>query len=182
MMRRLSRLRLAAAGVAALLLGGCTEEVTYSYFEVNVAVDRASVDMETLAKVAYCAMYVKDPAGSTIAMSNLPCQRGTVAFEYGKVGWSTKRTSGQVVFSVLMQDFNFITLAQGESGAITVVPNQTTPAALLVKSVAPAQPDGGVRDAGRDDAATDAATDGGIRDATAADGPAVDAGADASAD
>lgn len=158
-----------AIAAAALALVGCTEDVTYSYFEVDVSVD-ASIDDDTLKQVEYCGFKVKDTAGAVVGQTNLRCGRNSVPRQLGRVGWSTRRTTGQVVFSVEMQDFNHMALGRGDSAAVAVVPNKVTPAAVVVKAVAPVQTDGGVPDGGRKDAGTGDAATGDARADGSADG------------
>jgi hypothetical protein len=171
MRARLGFPRAAVFALAALAVGACTNDVTYSYFEVGVSIDRASVDDDTRKQITYCAFLVKGPSP---AQTNLPCARGEVGYDLGKVGWSTKLTTGQVYFVVEMLDFNHVVLARGQSAIATVAPNQVTAASVVAYAVTPTPADGGASDAGAKDAAAS--------DAGHADGGPADGAADATTD
>jgi hypothetical protein len=182
-------LALAVAGGA-----GCEKSVTYSYFNILVAVDRTSVDNELLDLINACAAFAETPARQDSAP--LPCPRNMIPNELGVFQYTTSLTRGEIKFSAIMNGYWGVTVAQGELEPLGIAPGMTIERTLVVKAIpgVPRMPPGPITpvgDGGADAAITgnDAgpvdARDGGTD--TAADGADAatgggDAGADAAPD
>jgi hypothetical protein len=130
--------RAIAASLGALLLGatalagaaGCGESVTFAYFEVDVTVDQTA-DREFLGRITSCGVEVDGPHKHS---GDLRCQRGAIQdHKLGKFEYSTSASSGTVTFTVVLKDLNGKDLARGQSDPVTIVPNKTTQAQVLVK-------------------------------------------------
>ncbi len=120
---------LLAAG--ALGLGGCGEDVTYSYYRVAVTFDKETIPLELMNLINACGVVV---SGNRSDTGDLPCPRGSTRYELGTFEYSGAISSGAVNFTVLANDINLVPLARGESGNLQAMPNGTTTGSILVKA------------------------------------------------
>jgi hypothetical protein len=150
----------------ALLLGlaatGCGKAVSYTYVDVEVNVDTASLDATHLFLVTACELFV---SGADVSSSGtgLPCRENNVPPHVGTFQWSSEATSGTLEFTVKMFDANREVLGSGTSEPVAVMPGKRLETSVLVLGVA--QPDAGTgsgSDAGTAD--TNATDDGGASD------------------
>jgi hypothetical protein len=162
-------------------LAGCDKTVAYSYFNVNVTLDRTTIDDELLDLVSACGVVVTLDDGTT-RTGDLHCVRHSLGTNLGTFQYTTSRTSGSLQFRVTMLSYWGAELANGESATVGIAPSSTTSVDMVVKGIlnAPRMPPsaGGPVDAAPPVTGNDASpppVDGGL-DAPA---PADDAGADA---
>lgn len=153
--------RAAVAGVLGLLaaatLPACGSEVTYSYFNVKVDIDPASVDDDLRRTIASCGIFV---TGDDADQVSVPCTLTKVPYALGIVDFATSRKRGTLTFTAIMMDLNRGEIAKGTSGPVAIVPNSTTQTSVLAVKVAGGMPAPG--DASASDAAAgspDAASD-----------------------
>jgi hypothetical protein len=91
-----------AAFVATALLAGagCEENVTYSYFVMQVKV-ADSAPRSFLDRIAICGVTVVDSAGNVVDQDSMNCARCSVkTHNVGTFDWSTNRKGGNVKFIV----------------------------------------------------------------------------------
>jgi hypothetical protein len=168
MKRSLERLALVALWLG---LAGCDKKVDYSYLNVNVTLDRTTIDDELLDLVSACGAVAAFDDGYT-QTGDLHCVRHNLSTNLGTFQFTTSRTSGSVKFKVTMLSYWGAELANGESAPVGIAPSSTTTVDLVVKGIpnAPRMPPSA---GGPVDAATPGAD-------AAVDGPA--SGADAAVD
>jgi hypothetical protein len=165
-------------------LGSCDKKVDYSYFNVNVTVDRTTFTDELLDLVSACGASATLDDGR-VDLGDLRCVRHKVADgnSLGTFQYSTSRTTGSVKFKVTLTSYWGADLGTGESSTVGIASNSTTTVDLVVKAL-PDAPTGPPTAGGPDAAGTagpppDAAApelDAGV------DGPAGDGGVDAAVD
>jgi hypothetical protein len=147
-------------GRAALLLGlggslalagiGCEKSVTYSYYDIHVVLDRQSIDDDLLDIIQGCAVLVETPLRQDSA--DLRCVRHRVPNDLGVFQYTSNLSSGSLLFTVIMTDFDNKLVAQGDLGPIGVAPGSApTDETLVVKALAVVPPpaaDAGAGDLG----------------------------------
>jgi hypothetical protein len=177
-------------GLVALWLGlaSCDKTVAYSYFNVNVTLDRTTIDDELLDLVSACGVLVTFDDGTTHT-GDLHCVRHSLGTNLGTFQYTTSRTSGSLKFKVTMDSYWGAELAHGESATVGIAPSSTTSVDLVVSGIAnaPRMPPsaGGPVDAAPPATGNDAsppAVDGALDAPAPGEDAAVDAGADASPD
>ncbi len=129
--------RLAPAALAlGLLAAGCTEDVSYGYFLVNVTVS-PTAPQEFQDRIAVCGVSVLDANGMVIDNDNMPCAKCTVTgHKIGLIDWSTNRKSGSVRFVVTVNDLANDPerkLGVGMSDLLQVMPNGQTKGNVEIK-------------------------------------------------
>jgi hypothetical protein len=126
-----------AVGVALAAPGtGCDRDVTYSYFDVGVTLDRTSadpIDDELLAVVEGCAAVAEN--GDRRETADLHCVRGSIPTDLGTFQYTTKQTTGTVTFSVTLKSYWGAIVARGESPPIGIVPGNKVMTSLVVKAL-----------------------------------------------
>ena len=151
--------RLALLSVLApLALAGCTKDITYSYFVIELRIDTTSVDEELLNRVAAASLEV---TGADLDNVDLGWRQG---FEnpnaIGTAEWSTSVESGEVKFVFTGYDFNRNAIIRGESPTLMIRSDMTQ------STVVTARPTRPQTDAGADASVGDGGTgDGGVVDA-----------------
>ena len=173
----------------ALVLGSCDKKVDYSYFNVNVTVDRTSLDDELLDLVSACGASATLDDGR-VDLGDLRCVRHAVVNgnSLGTFQYTTTRTSGSVTFKVTLDSYWGAELGTGQSKTVGIAPNSTTSVDLVVSAVpdAPRMPPsaGGPDAAGTSDvdAAPVSTPDAGVDSAPDVDAAAVDASPDLAPD
>jgi hypothetical protein len=133
-MKRAPLAALAASLIACLAAGGCEEDVTYSYFAVDVSIDRRTVDPDLLGAIRSCGVLVEHVGSERQDVHSLPCSR-VDRWELGKFEYSLAGTSGQVRFRVTASNLDRKVLAEGVVGPVGVVPNKLVEAAVTLVAV-----------------------------------------------
>jgi hypothetical protein len=132
-----------AALVVALLVAGCGESTTYTYFQVPIMLERSSIDDELLDLIEACAAIAETPQRTD--SGDLRCVRHRVPLNFGTFEYTTTLKSGSIKFSVVMNNYNGTALAQGELAPVDIKPGtSTTTPTLMVKAIpgAPRTPPG----------------------------------------
>ncbi|MBC8132267.1 MAG: hypothetical protein H7X95_04745 [Deltaproteobacteria bacterium] len=142
---------------------GCSDSTTYTYFDVHLTIDRATVTDDQLYLVTGCEVNVRD--GDRNETIHLRCRENKVPRDVGSFQWTSDAKSGNVQFVVRMLDGNLKIIAEATTDPIPVSPGKHVP--LEVKVVGVASPITG--DAGITDTSTDASADGTTPDAGAVD-------------
>lgn len=118
---------LKAAGLCAGLLGGCGgEDVTYSYFAVDVKIDASYSFLE---RVSTCVARAEGPQTHE---EDLRCSKGTVPHNLGTFDYVTSATSGSVTFTVTLKDIGGRDIGQGKTGPVSIVAGGTQMASVTV--------------------------------------------------
>jgi len=128
-MRRVALILALGLGAAC----GSGDDRTYSYFQVAVKVDRATVPEDLLDLVAFCHVEATTPRG--MDTSDLRCQRRAIPYDLGTFEYSTTLTQGTVGFRVLLKGINANLLAQGESAPLDILAGRVTDITVEVKGV-----------------------------------------------
>jgi hypothetical protein len=135
--RILGLFSLALLPLALVSSTGCEEAVTYSYFSVDVKIDE-SADADFLRRVYSCAAIVM---GSRTDSGELRCAPGTR--NLGKFEYSTSAKSGNISFTVVVNDVTNVEIGTGTSPEVSVVAGQTVQTSVVVKPRPEALPDAG---------------------------------------
>jgi hypothetical protein len=126
----------------ALVLGavGCASEDdrVYTYFQVAVKIDQASVPFELMQLVHYCSAQAETPRGE--GGIDLPCRRGNIPYDLGTFEYSTTLTQGQLTIKAVLSDINVKPLAEGDTGPLNIIAGKTIDAAILIKGLPGALP------------------------------------------
>jgi hypothetical protein len=169
---------------AALALGACDKTATFAYFNIDVVLDRATIDDELLDLIQTCSATATTPTREE--MADMRCMRHRIGNDVGVFQYTTSLTSGSVTFSVTLYNYFGPAVAEGQLGPLGIAPGGTVDMQLVVHGIpgAPRVPSGTITPVGQDGATPDtAAPDGGVDAASdAADAAAVEAGADGAGD
>jgi hypothetical protein len=121
---------LALAGIGLGGIAGCSDDTTYSYFAVDVALNDMA-DADFLDRIATCGVNVEgaDTDFSPISI----CQPGAVRDrKLGTVEYSTVETTGTLRFKVTVKDVAGMTLAEGTSNDVPITSGALTRASVTV--------------------------------------------------
>jgi hypothetical protein len=116
-------------------LSACGSEVTYSYFNVKVDIDQATVNDDLRRKIASCGFIVSGDDYGQVTLNN--CELMRVPYNLGTVDFSTSRSRGTLQFKAVMWGLNREVLAEGTSVAVAIVPNSTTNTSVLAVGQVP---------------------------------------------
>lgn len=171
--------RLACAAALALAVTSCGgDDADYSYFAVDITLDRATIDDDFVKTIVGCTMFVYWTAGAgdpamMIDNGDLQCARGTIRHDFGRADWSTRKSMGAVKFVVTMHDFANQVVASGTSAVETIVAKGEVTTTVVVTAPIPKMtPDGGPVDGGSPDNRADPSA------GTRPDGATADGGTD----
>ena len=121
------------AVVAPFALSGCADDTTYTYFAVEVSIDRASVDDDERRTIASCSLTV---SGDDEDAAALPCAPNRVEYKLGTADYSTDKESGTLRFKVIMRNLKDEVVAEGESQPVAIVSNTNgTPIPVTVVAI-----------------------------------------------
>jgi hypothetical protein len=142
-------------GLALLVTGlSCSNSSDYTYVDVAVTIDPATVSATRLYLVTSCELEVLGP--DSAQPLHLPCRENKVPNEVGTFEWTSRAKSGTLQFVVRIFDANRVLIGVGTSDPpLAVSPGSHQTATVLVLGVPP--PDG-TSSAGTD-AGTDAESD-----------------------
>jgi hypothetical protein len=121
---------LALSGFGLAGIAGCSDDTTYSYFAVDIALNDMA-DADFLARISSCGVNVEgaDTDFSPITI----CQVGAIRDRnLGTVEYSTVETSGTLRFKVTVLDVAGKTLAEGTSNDVAIAGGALTRASVTV--------------------------------------------------
>ena len=123
-------LALAGVGLAGIGLGGCSDDTTYSYFAVDIALNDMA-DADFLDRISSCGVNVEG-ADTDFAPISI-CQTGAVRDrKLGTVEYSTVETTGTLRFKVTIKDVAGMTLAEGTSNDVPITSGALTRTSVTV--------------------------------------------------
>jgi hypothetical protein len=146
-------------GLALLVTGlSCSNSSDYTYVDVTVTIDPATVSATRLYLVTSCELEVLGP--DSAQPLHLPCRENKVPYEVGTFEWTSRAKSGTLQFVVRIFDANRALIGVGTSDPpLPVSPGTHPKTTVLVLGVAPPEGTGsGGIDAGAD-AESDASAD-----------------------
>jgi hypothetical protein len=129
-------LRAAALLGFALLGPACSDSTRFTYVDVDVTVDAATINATQLYLVTACGFFVMG-ADEVTGEVPLPCRENNVPYHVGTFQWASEAPSGSLQFTVKLFDANRVVIGSGTSEPVPVMPGKHQMTDVLVVGVEP---------------------------------------------
>jgi hypothetical protein len=166
-----------ALAVASLVSSaGCSKTERYTYVDVRVGIDQATISPNQLSMIIRCEFRVLG-ADVTDAISIVRgCPENNLSYELGTLSWTSSASLGALQFQVQLFGVNRVVIGEGTSAPVPIAPGTHPKISMLVVGVLPPLgADGGTMDAATaTDGGMDASADGSPSDSLADGGQVTD--------